>query len=266
MQEQIEHLGEFYQLDMEMSFATQDDVFAVMEEVISNTFKEFTNKKIDGYPFERISYENAMLKYGTDKPDLRNPLIIQDVSNIFEHVEFNAFKGKIVRVIVLPDAQEVSRRFYDGMIEFATTECGAKGLAWVKVNEDGSLQGPIAKFLDDESKEELLKQINAKPGDSIFFISDSKEMTQSIAGKIRTELANKLDLLEKDVFKFCWIVDFPMFELDDNGKIEFSHNPFSMPQGGLDVLKNKNPLEVYAYQYDIVCNGIELSSRCSKKP
>lgn len=261
MREQIEHHGEFYQLDMEMSFATQEDVFEVIEEVIYNTFKEFTDKKIGKYPFERIAYEDAMLKYGTDKPDLRNPLIIQDVTDIFKNIEFNAFKGKIVRVIVLPDANEVSRRFYDSMVDFATTECGAKGLAWVKVNEDKTLQGPIAKFIDDKSKDELLNKTNAKPGSSIFFISDNKEMVQSISGKVRTQLAEKLDLLKKDVFEFCWIVDFPMFELDDEGKVAFSHNPFSMPQGGIESLKTKNPLEILAYQYDIVCNGIELSSR-----
>ena len=252
--------GEFYQLDMEMAFATQEDVFEVMEGVIYNTFKEFTNKKISETPFIRIPFEEAMLKYGSDKPDLRNPLIIQDVTEIFQHVEFNAFKGKIVRIIVLPDAQDVPRKFYDGMVDFATSECGAKGLAWLKVNEGNELQGPIAKFIDEESKEKLLKQIGAKVGDSLFFISDKKGVVENIAGQIRSELANRLDILEKDTFKFCWIVDFPMFELDDEGKVAFSHNPFSMPQGGLKALEEKDPLEILAYQYDLVCNGVELSS------
>lgn len=252
--------GEFYQLDMEMAFSTQEDVFKVVEEVVYNTFKEFTDKKIGEIPFERIPYEQAMLKYGTDKPDLRNPLLIQDVTEIFQHVEFNAFKGKIVRIIVLPNAEEVPRKFYDGMVDFAVSECGAKGLAWLKVNEGNELQGPIAKFIDEESKEKLLKQIGAKVGDSLFFISDKKGIVEDIAGQIRTELATRLDLLEKDTFKFCWIVDFPMFELDDEGKVAFSHNPFSMPQGGLEALNTKNPLDILAYQYDLVCNGIELSS------
>ena len=252
--------GEFYQLDMEMAFSTQEDVFKVVEEVVYNTFKEFTNKKIGDLPFERIPYEQAMLKYGSDKPDLRNPLLIQDVTEIFQHVEFNAFKGKIVRIIVLPNAEEVPRKFYDGMVDYAVSECGAKGLAWLKVNEGKELQGPIAKFIDEESKEKLLKQIGAKVGDSLFFISDKKGMVEDIAGQIRTELATRLDLLEKDTFKFCWIVDFPMFELDDEGKVAFSHNPFSMPQGGLEALNTKNPLDILAYQYDLVCNGIELSS------
>ncbi len=252
--------GEFYQLDMEMAFSTQDDVFEVMEEVIYNTFKEFSNKKISKPPFLRIPFEEAMLKYGSDKPDLRNPLIIQDVTEIFQNVEFNAFKGKIVRIIVLPNAEAVPRKFYDGMVDFAVSECGAKGLAWLKVNEGNELQGPIAKFIDEESKEKLLKQIGAKVGDSLFFISDKKGVVENIAGQIRTELANRLDLLEKDTFKFCWIVDFPMYELDDEGKIAFSHNPFSMPQGGLKALEEKEPLEILAYQYDLVCNGIELSS------
>ena len=252
--------GEFYQLDMEMAFATQEDVFEVMEKVMYNTFKEFGGKKVAEYPFPRISYRDALLKYGSDKPDLRNPLVIQDVTDIFQNVEFNAFKGKIVRTITLPNAQEVPRRFYDGIVDFAITECGAKGLAWLKVLEDGTLQGPIAKFIDDASKEKLLSSTNTKPGDAIFFIAEVSGVVESLAGKIRQELAVRLDLLEKDVYRFCWIVDFPMYELNEEGKIDFCHNPFSMPQGGIEDLKNKNPLDILAYQYDIVCNGIELSS------
>ena len=252
--------GEFYQLDMEMAFATQEDVFKVMEEVIYNTFKEFSNKKIANYPFPRIPYKETMLKYGTDKPDLRNPLIIQDVTEIFQNVEFNAFKGQIVRTISVPNVADVPRKFYDGMIEFATKECGAKGLAWVKVNEDRTLQGPIAKFIDSDATEKLLKQTNTNAGDAMFFIAEKMPRVETLAGEIRQELGLRLDRINKDEYQFCWIIDFPMYELSDEGKIEFSHNPFSMPQGGLDALNSKNPLDILAYQYDIVCNGIELSS------
>ena len=252
--------GEFYQLDMEMASATQEDVFNVIEEVIYNTFKKFTASNVSKFPFERITYRDSMLKYGSDKPDLRNPLIIQDVSKIFETIEFNAFKGKIVRAIVLPKQENLSRKFYDGMVTFAIEDCKAKGLSWVKVNEGNVLQGSIAKFIDDVSKDNLLKELGAKEGDSIFFVSDEKGVVEKLAGQIRTELAVRLDLLEKDSYKFCWVIDFPMYELDDDGNIAFSHNPFSMPQGGLKALEEKEPLDILAYQYDLVCNGIELSS------
>ena len=252
--------GEFYQLDMEMAFATQEDVFSVMEEVIYNTFKEFSNKRVAEYPFPRIAYRDAMLKYGSDKPDLRNPLIIQDVTEIFQNIEFNAFKGKTVRIISVPNCCDNPRSFFDGMTEFAINECGAKGLAWLKVNEDRTFQGPIAKFIDDESREKLLTQTNTNSNDAIFFIAEKPGIVEKLAGQIRIELGNRLNLLEKDVYKFCWIVDFPMYELSDEGKIEFCHNPFSMPQGGLEALNTQKPLDILAYQYDIVCNGIELSS------
>ena len=252
--------GEFYQLDMEMAFATQEDVFNVIEEVIYNTFKKFTASNVSKFPFERITYRDSMLKYGSDKPDLRNPLIIQDVSKIFETIEFNAFKGKIVRAIVLPKQENLSRKFYDGMVTFAIEDCKAKGLSWVKVNEGNVLQGSIAKFIDDDSKDNLLKELGAKEGDSIFFVSDEKGVVEKLAGQIRTELAVRLDLLEKDSYKFCWVIEFPMYELDDDGNIAFSHNPSSMPQGGLKALEEKEPLDILAYQYDLVCNGIELSS------
>ena len=252
--------GEFYQLDMEMAFATQEDVFEVMEPVMYNTFKEFGGKKVAQYPFPRIGYREAMLKYGSDKPDLRNPLIIQDVTEIFQNIEFNAFKGKTVRTITVPNVQDVPRKFYDGMTEFAIEECGAKGLAWLKVLEDRTLQGPIAKFIDNEAREKMLKSTNTNPGDAIFFIAEKPGVVEPLAGKIRQELGIRLDLIEKDVYKFCWIVDFPMYEINDEGKLDFCHNPFSMPQGGMDDLLNKNPLDILAYQYDIVCNGIELSS------
>ena len=252
--------GEFYQLDMEMAFATQEDVFGVMEKVMYNTFKEFGGKKVAEYPFPRIAYRDAMLKYGTDKPDLRNPLIIKDVTDIFQNIEFNAFKGKIVRTITVPNAMEIPRRFYDGMVDFAISECGAKGLAWLKVLEDGTLQGPIAKFIDEDAQNKLLSTTDIKAGDAIFFIAEAPRIVDTLAGRIRAELGNRLDLIEKDVYKFCWIVDFPMYELNDEGNLDFCHNPFSMPQGGLEALNSKEPLDILAYQYDIVCNGIELSS------
>ena len=252
--------GEFYQLDMEMAFATQEDVFSAIEPVMYNTFKEFGGKEVAEYPFPRIAYKEAMFKYGTDKPDLRNPLIIQDITEIFQTVDFNAFKGKTIRTITVPNVQDVSRKFYDTMTTFAVEECGAKGLAWVKVLEDRSLQGSIAKFIDDEAKEKILAQTNTEPGSAIFFIAEEENKVATLAGKIREELGIRLDLIDKNVYKFCWIVDFPMYELNDEGKLDFCHNPFSMPQGGMDDLENKDPLDILAYQYDIVCNGIELSS------
>ena len=252
--------GEFYQLDMEMSFATQEDVFKVIEEVMYNVFTEFSNIKVGDHPFPRIPYREAMLKYGSDKPDLRNPLIIQDITNIFENSDFKAFAGKIVRVIVAPNGAEQPRSFFEGMTEFAMQECKAKGLAWLKVNEDRTLQGPIAKFINEEATEKMLTQIGAKAGDALFFIAEVPGIVEKLAGQIRTELGIRLDILEKDIYRFCWIVDFPMYELSDEGKIEFCHNPFSMPQGGMEALNTQEPLDILAYQYDIVCNGIELSS------
>ena len=252
--------GEFYQLDMEMAFATQEDVFEVMEKVIYNTFCEFSDKKVAEYPFPRIPYKEAMLKYGSDKPDLRNPLEIKDVTNIFEKLDIKVFNGKIVRTITLPDGANATRTFYDGMVDFAIQDCKAKGLAWLKVNEDRSLQGPIAKLIPDEAREELLTQTGTKEGDSIFFIAEHKGIVEKLAGEIRKEIGIRQGLIDDSVYKFCWIVDFPMFEIGDNGKLEFCHNPFSMPQGGMKALEEKDPLDIYAYQYDIVCNGIELSS------
>lgn len=252
--------GEFYQLDMEMSFATQEDVFEVMEKVMYDTFTTFSKKKVATFPFPRITYKEAMLKYGSDKPDLRNPLIIQDVTELFQNVEFNAFKNKTVRVICTQDVSNQPRKFFDDMVDFATSGCGANGLAWLKLREDNTFQGPIAKFIDEEHTKELIKTTGIKPNEAIFFIADTEKVAANIAGEIRKELGKRLELINEDVFEFCWIVDFPMFELSDEGKIEFSHNPFSMPQGGRDAIENKEPLEILAYQYDIVCNGIELSS------
>lgn len=252
--------GEFYQLDMEMSFCTQDDVFSVVEPIMYDTFKKFSNKDVSAYPFPRITYKEAMLKYGSDKPDLRNPLIIVDCTDIFEDIDFNAFKSQIVRVISTHDVSDKPRSFFEDMTDFAIKELKAKGLAWLRILEDESLQGPIAKFIPDDARKELLRRTNSKSGDCLFFIAEKPGIVESLAGNIRDELGKRLDLIDKNVFNFCWIIDFPMFEIDEHCKLGFSHNPFSMPQGGLDALENMNPLDILAYQYDLVCNGIELSS------
>jgi len=252
--------GEFYQLDFEMSFATQEDVFKILEELIISTFKKFTTWKVEEGPFLRIPYREAMEKYGIDKPDLRNPLIIQDVTKVFENTEFNAFKDKTVKVIVVPNGAEQGRKFFDNMAEFAVNECEAKGLAWTKFEQDGTVQGGIAKFITEEAKAKLENEFGVKAGDSLFFIADEFTKAQKIAGLVRIELGKRLDLIEKNVYKFCLIVDFPMYELSDEGKIDFNHNPFSMPQGGMEALLNKNPLDIVAYQYDVVCNGYEMAS------
>ena len=206
-----------------------------------------------------------MEKYGIDKTDLRNPLIIQDVTNAFVNTEFNAFKGKIIKMIRVPSGATQGRKFFDSMAEFAVAECGAKGLAWSKLEESGEFAGGIAKFITEEVKQELLAKFDVKVGDAVFFIADDKlEKTQKIAGLVRIELGKRLDLIEKNVYKFCFIVDFPMYELaedeEGNEKIDFCHNPFSMPQGGLEALNTMNPLDIVAYQYDLVCNGYEVAS------
>ena len=253
--------GEFYQLDFEMSFATQEDVFKVIEEVVPYTFKKFTNWKVDEGPFIRIPYKEAMEKYGIDKPDLRNPLIIQDVTKVFEKSDFNAFQNKTIKAIVVPDGAEQGRKFFDKMVEFATTdEVGAKGLAWTKFEQDGKVAGGIAKFITEDIKEKLKNEYGVKESSAIFFIADEFEKAQKIAGLVRIELGKRLELIEKNVYKFCFIVDFPMYELSDEGTIDFSHNPFSMPQGGLKALEEKDPLDILAYQYDLVCNGYEMAS------
>ena len=250
---------EFYQLDMEMAFSTQEDVFEIIEKVIPETFEKFSNKKVSKAPFKRITYKEAMLKYGTDKPDLRIPLEVVDVTDVFDKLDLRAFKGGIVRIIAVHDVSKQPRSFFEGMTDYAIKELKAKGLAWLRVLDDRSFQGPIAKFITDEAKEEMLKRTNSKEGDAIFFIAEKEGRVEELAGAIRSELGERLGLIDKDKFEFCWIVDFPMYELKD-GKIEFSHNPFSMPQGGLEALLTKEPLDILAYQYDLVCNGIELSS------
>ncbi len=249
--------GEFYQLDMEMAFATQEDVFSVMEPVMYNTFKTFSDKEVLKYPFPRIPYKEAMLKYGSDKPDLRNPLIIIDLSDFFNQCTFKPFINRTVRAIKVK--KHLSKGFHEKLLKYALS-IGMGGLGYLEVQEDLSFKGPIDKFIPDELKSTLLDLAELEKGDTIFFIADNEKRATELAGQIRTELAIRLDLINKDVFAFAWIIDFPMFELDDHENIAFSHNPFSMPQGGLDALENKNPLEILAYQYDIVCNGIELSS------
>ncbi len=261
--------GEFYQLDMEMAFATQEDIFTAIEPVLSKVFKKFSDAKVSDYPFERIPYNEAMLKYGTDKPDLRNPLEITEVSEIFKHSEFAIFrdnvkKGKVVRAINAPGASKYSRSFFDNLNEFARAE-GAGGLGYIIFTNEGSAKGPIAKFLSEEEISGLKQTTGAKNGDVIFFVSEAEKKAAAVAGKVRDKLGSELDLIEQNSFRFCWIIDFPYYEYDDEtGKIDFSHNPFSMPQGGIEVLEQaqtkEDLLEIKAYQYDIVCNGVELSS------
>ena len=251
--------GEFYQLDFEMAFSTQEDVFEVVEKVIPEVFKEHTNWELDEGAFVRIPYLEAMEKYGIDKPDLRNPLIIQDATKYFENTEFNAFKDKTIKVIIVPNGSGQGRKFFDSMNDFAKEEAGAAGLAWIKIDENNEYSGGISKFVTDDVKKGL-KSLGAKANDCIFFVADEFKLAQKIAGLVRIELGKRLDLIEKNVYKFCWIVDFPMYELSDEGTIDFNHNPFSMPQGGMEALENKNPLDILAYQYDLVCNGYEMAS------
>ena len=250
--------GEFYQLDFEMAFATQEDVFEVAEKVLYNTFKEFSDKKISEPPFKRIAFKDAMLQYGTDKPDLRNPLVICDLTAFFSGVDFPIFKGKPVRGIVA-DCSGKSKKFFEDSLKFATS-IGMKGLGYLTLTE-GDYKGPIAKFLSPEQKKELLDLCGIKEGETVFFICDGINVVNRLAGEIRTWLGETLDIIRKDSYEFCYIVDFPMYELNaETNQIDFTHNPFSMPQGGLEALENKDPLEIFAYQYDIVCNGVELSS------
>lgn len=251
--------GEFYQLDFEMAFATQEDVFDTAEEVLYDIFSKFSDKKVSEKPFRRIPYEEAMKKYGTDKPDLRNPLVIEDLTKFFETVEFKPFKGKPVRGIVVPDCTKMSKSFFEKMLEYALG-IGMKGLGYIEVEEDMTYKGPIAKYFTDEQSEEIKKLLSLKQGDVLFFISDAPKFVDKLAGEIRTELGKRMDLIDNNRFELCFITDFPMYERNDEGKIDFMHNPFSMPQGGIDDLQNKEPLAIKAYQYDIVCNGVELSS------
>ena len=249
--------GEFYQLDMEMSYATQEDVFSVMEPVIYNTFNKFSNKKVAAYPFPRIPYKESMLKYGCDKPDLRNPLIIIDLSEFFNRCTFKPFQNRTVRAIKIHGHQ--SKGFHEKMLAFAQS-IGMGGLGYLEVQEDMSYKGPIDKFIPDDMKSELKDLADLKVDDTIFFIADNEKKATEFACQIRSELGKRLNLIDDSLYQFCWITDFPMYELDDHGNIAFCHNPFSMPTGGLEALETKNPLDITADQYDIVCNGIELSS------
>ncbi|MDY4607972.1 MAG: aspartate--tRNA ligase [Eubacterium sp.] len=252
--------GEFYQLDFEMAFATQEDVFEVADDVLYDTFTKFGGgKEVSPKPFVKIPYEEAMMKYGTDKPDLRNPLEIVDLTDFFSDVEFKAFKGRPVRGINVHGCAKQSKGWFEKMLKYAL-EIGMKGLGYIEVLEDGSYKGPIDKFLPDEKKQELREIFNFETDDTLFFICDTPKVVNELAGMIRTELANRLDLIDKNKYEFCYITDFPMFEKDEDGNLAFTHNPFSMPQGEMDALENQDPLTIKAYQYDIVCNGVELSS------
>jgi aspartyl-tRNA synthetase len=251
---------EFYQLDFEMSFAEQEDVLSIAETVLYDTFKTFSNKAVSPAPFRRIPYAESMLKYGTDKPDLRNPLIIQDLTKFFANVEFKPFKGISVRGIVAPGAALKPKSFFEKMLAFAT-DIRMPGLGYISVLDDGALKGPIVKFLSEDKQAALKKDLSLKNNDTLFFIADAPNLVDGLSGQIRTALGEQLNLINKDSFEFCYIVDFPMFGAnDETGAIEFTHNPFSMPQGGLTALETKDPLDILAWQYDIVCNGCELSS------
>jgi len=263
--------GEFYQLDIEMSFVTQDDVFAAIEPVLFDVFEKFSNFTATTPPFPRITYFDAMLKYGSDKPDLRNPLTIFDVTEVFRNSGFTIFKSAInnkncvVRAIPAPTAAKLPRSFFDKLTDFAITELLAKGLAYICFEADGSCKGPVAKFLTVDELQQIKSITNLQNNDAVFFICELPDLAAKMAGKIRTRLGESLNLIEKDTYKFCWIVDFPFYEWNaDEKKIDFSHNPFSMPQGGLDALLTADTVEkqlaLKAFQYDIVVNGIELSS------
>ncbi len=261
--------GEFYQLDLEMSFVEQEDIFNIVEKLMVSLFKKFSSKKIVNENFPRISYEEAMMKYGTDKPDLRNPLLIQDVTLLFkrEDVKFDIFKksvesGSIVKAIVTKNTKDKPRSFFDNIDNWAK-EQGASGLAYFTLEKNNEIKGkgPVGKFFSEESLKELMRDCNAEIGDSVFFACGKKKETERILSLARDKIAKDLGIIDKNQFSFCWIVDYPMFEYDENlKKIEFSHNPFSMPQGNIHELDFKKPLEIKAFQYDIVCNGIELSS------
>jgi len=260
--------GEFYQLDLEMSFVEQEDVFNVVEKLMINLFKKFSSKKFLNNKFPRISYEEAMLKYGTDKPDLRNPLLIYDLTTIFtrEDVKFDIFKklvksGSKVRAIVTKNTKDKPRSFFDNIDKWAKDQ-GASGLAYFTIEKQNeiSAKGPVGKFFSKKSLEEIMKTTGAEVGDAIFFACGKVKEVEKISALAREKIGQDLNLIDKNSFSFCWIVNYPMFEIDDDNKIKFSHNPFSMPQGDIEKIDFKNPLNIKAYQYDIVCNGVELSS------
>ena len=258
--------GEFYQMDFEMSFATQDEIFKVLEEVLFGAFDKFAvGKKVDGKPFKRITFKDSMLKYGTDKPDLRNPLLISDVTEAFKGSSFGVFanaieKGAVVRAVPAPKAADKPRSWFDKLNDWARAN-GQGGLGYIVFGADGETKGPIAKNLDAERIAAIKKTCKLENGDAVFFVCGQENTAAKFAGLVRTNLGEQLGLIDENAFKFCFIVDFPMYERnEETGLIEFSHNPFSMPQGGLKALEEQNPLDIIAYQYDVVCNGIELSS------
>ena len=256
--------GEFYQLDFEMAFAEQEDVLSEIEPEIFEIFKEFSDKKVSNFPFKRITYKDSINNYGTDKPDLRNPLLINDLTDCFVNSGFKIFeenvkKGMVVKGIKAPKSADMHRAWFDKLNTWARNY-GQKGLGYI-IYFNQEFKGPIASNIKKENLDRLIERVGLESGDSVFFISDKKEDANKFASVVRTELCNQLKLLEKDSFQFCWIVDYPMFEINQTtNKIDFSHNPFSMPQGGMDSLLNKNPLDILAWQFDIVCNGVELSS------
>ena len=254
--------GEFYQLDFEMAFATQEDVMAVAETVLYNVFTRFAPEGscISAPPFTRIPYREAMLRYGSDKPDLRNPLWIEDLTEFFSDADFKPFRGRPVRGINVPGCAPQSRSFFEQMLKFAEG-IGMQGLGYISVMEDGELKGPIVKFLSEEKQARLLEIMGMKQTDTVFFVCDRPGLCDKLAGQIRAELGSRLELIDKSRFAFCYITDMPMFEIDEHTKkLGFSHNPFSMPQGGMEALQTQDPLDILAYQYDIVLNGVELSS------
>lgn len=251
---------EFYQLDFEMSFATEEDVYKIGEEIFYDTFTNFSNREVSERPFRRIPYKESLLKYGTDKPDLRNPLEIIDISDVFESSDFKPFRGAVVRGIKVDNIADKSNSWFNELVDYAKS-IDMPGIGYITVMDDMSFKGPIDKFLTDEDKQNLINKAGLKVGSVLFFIADKNELIASKqAGLIRTELGRKLDLIDKNKFEFCIINDFPMFELNEEGKYDFGHNPFSMPQGGLDALNNENIEDIKAYQYDFVCNGNEMAS------
>ena len=256
--------GEFYQIDIEMSFVTQEEIFAAVEEMMSGLFAEFGSKNVSPTPFPRFTFRDAMLKFGTDKPDLRIPIEIKDVTDLFEESDFKAFasvvkKGGIVRALPVHGIGGQPRSFFDSMIEY-TQDQGGKGLGYITWTEDG-VKSPIAKFVGREAIDELARRGEMQAGDVMFFVADRKKVAEELAGRVRIRLADVLDLRRTDEFRFCWVYDYPMFEFNEKkGRVDFSHNPFSMPQGGLEALETQDPLDVLAYQYDLVCDGVELSS------
>ena len=251
--------GEFYQLDMEMAFSTQEDWFEVGEKLYQSIFSHFSNREFSKPPFRRIPYFESMEKYGTDKPDLRNPLLICDCTSIFAKTNFNAFKNSTVKAICVDDMAGQPRSFYDNLTTFMVNN-GSKGLAWIKVEEGLKFNSPIAKFLSEEEIAGLIKTLNAKVGSSIFLLAGKKALTTKLAGILRKELGERLNLIDKNRYEFCWITEFPLYELTDEGALDFAHNPFSQPRGGMKALTELDPLEIHADQWDLVCNGYELAS------